>query len=106
MNTSSALTSFLLAAAAASSPSFARVESPSPEPQHFVVAVPQGSSAQLSHVGNGKYFLSTSRPAGRDVPESGTKPQQQRYEIKTLDCRVRQTGVTSAGKPHFAHTCK
>jgi hypothetical protein len=104
MNASSAVASFLLAATMASSPSFARVESPSPEPQRFTVAVPQGSSAQLSRVGD-KYFLSTSRPAGQhDVPESGAK--QQRYEIKTLDCRTRQTGVTSRGEPHFAHTCK
>ena len=103
MNASSTVTSFLLAATIAS-PSFARVESPSPEPQRFTVAVPQGSSAQLSRVGD-KYFLSTSRPAGQhDVPESGAK--QQRYEIKTLDCRNRQTGVTSDGKPHFAYTCK
>jgi hypothetical protein len=104
MNTSSVVASFLLAATMASSPSFARVESPSPEPQRFTVAVPQGSSAQLSRVGD-KYFLSTSRPAGLDVPESGAKSQQQ-YEIKTLDCRNRQTGVTSDGKPHFAYTCK
>lgn len=105
MNTSSVVASFLLAATMASSPSFARVESPSPEPQRLTVAVPQGSSAQLSRVGDGKYFLSTSRPAGHDVPESGAKSQQ-RYEIKTLDCRNRQTGVTSRGEPHFAYTCK
>lgn len=103
MNASFPMASFLLAATIAS-PSFARVESPSPTPQRFVIAVPQGSSTQLSHVGNSKYFLSTSQPAGRDL--GGTGAKQQRYEIKAFDCRTRRTGVTSKGEPYFAYTCK
>lgn len=104
MNASSTMVPFLVAAMTAASPSFARIESFSPAPQRFVVTVPHGASTQLSHIGNGKYYLSTSRPAGQDLQEYGAR--QQRYEIRTFDCGMRQTGVTSNGKPHFAYTCK